>query len=125
MIDPKYAEYLERQLPELEAREKGPVEPYPTYSSKLKEIEARYPGLKPSAIKGRYKYLNKYKQMRIKYLNSIDDMKDSYNNLPFGPETKKAYMDAIDDEAHRKYSNKVIVSHEKKWAANWMRGVSK
>lgn len=117
--------WLLKGLTELEAREKGPAEPYPSQSTKLAENEAKHPGLVPFETKGRYKLLNKYSQMKINYRNAKEIAKAHYNNLPFGPNTKRAFNTAMDAGPEKAFSEKLVVSHEKKWANNWMKGVSR
>ena len=82
-------------------------------------------GLVPFETKGRYKLLNKYSQMKINYRNAKEIAKAHYNNLPFGPNTKRAFNTAMDAGPEKAFSEKLVVSHEKKWANNWMKGVSR
>ena len=112
-------------IPELEAKERGPVEPYPNQSTTLRESEAKYPGLVPFEIKGRYKLLNRYSTMKTNYKGSIETAKQNSDKLPFGPNTKRAFKAGMDADPHVAFNDKLVVSHEKKWANKWMRGVSR
>jgi len=109
----------------LEVREKGPVEPYPSQSTALGENEERYPGLVPYETRGRFKLLNKYSQMKTNYRESKEAAKSGYNGLPFGPQTKAAFNAAMDANPEKAFADKIVVSHEKKWANKWMKGVSR
>ena len=114
-----------QMLPGLETKEKGQVEPYPSQATKLRENEERYPGLVPFETKGRFKLLNKYSQMKVNYQGSKETAKSGYNSLPFGPRTKAAFTAAMDANPEKTFEDKLVVSHEKKWANNWMKGISK
>ncbi len=123
----KKEDYLKmsKEIPGLEAKERGPTEPYPDQVATLKQSEEKYPALVPFATKGRYKFLNKYSTMKVNYRASVDTAKQNYGNLPFGPKTKKAFNAGMDAKPHEAFENKLVVSHEKKWANKWMRGISR
>ena len=118
-------EHFIRMLPGLEARERGPVEPYPSQVTKLRENETKHPNLVPFETKGRANFLRRYPQMRAHYGESEDKAKEGYDNLPFGPNTKAAFNAATDANPEKEFENKLIVSHEKMWANRWMRGISR
>lgn len=115
---------IEERLRELEKRETGPTEPYPSFERRLRATEKKFPRLIPHEIKGRMSLLRKYPEMRPDYLSSVPRAKDNFNKLPFGPRTKEAFNTGL-DAGKDNYDPKIIVSHEKKWATNWMEGVSK
>ena len=116
--------WLLEGLSRLETRETGPVEPYPSQSDALRRNEEKYPALTPYAVKGRFNMLNKYSQMKVNYKDAREESKAKYDRLPFGPNTKRAFSMAMDADPEKAYDAKLMVSHEKKWANNWMRGVS-
>lgn len=111
-------------LRELEPKETGATEPYPGWKSRLEELERGHPPLVPYAIKGRASLLQRYASMRHNYAVSVDGAKGSYGGLPFGPRTKEAYNAGM-ASATGSYREKLITSHEKKWAARWIEGVTR
>lgn len=113
------------KIPGLEAKEKGTTEPYPSQATTLRQSEANYPALVPFETKGRYKLLNRYSTMKTNYKGSIETAKDNYDKLPFGPNTKRAFRAGMEAEPYKAFDGKLVVSHEKKWANRWMKGVSR
>ncbi len=118
------AKTIAERLVELEARETGTREPYPSFLSRLREAEREHKTLIPFEIKGRMSLLRKYPEMRPNYKASVPLAKSNYGKLPFGPKTKAAFNAGL-DAGKDNYDPKIIVSHEKKWAVNWMEGVSR
>ena len=117
--------WIRTLLSGLESKEKGPVEPYPSQETTLRQNEEELPSLVPYETKGRFKLLNKYSQMKTNYRESKEAAKSGYNDLPFGPQTKAAFNAAMDANPEKAFEDKTVVSHEKKWANKWMKGVSK
>ena len=125
MVRKEDVERIMRMLPGLEDRERGPTEPYPDQTSTLRESEALFPALAPFAAKGRFKLLSKYSQMKENYANAKDAAVSGYDGLPFGPNTRAAFRRAMHNRPEQAFNEKLVVSHEKKWANRWMRGVSR
>ncbi|MFC1911019.1 hypothetical protein ACFLXC_07105 [Chloroflexota bacterium] len=109
----------------LESQERGATDPYPSQVKTLQKSEEAYALLVPFETQGRYNLLNKYSQMRTNYRNTIPVAKANYDALPFGPKTKQSFKDAMDENSDEAYNGKLVVSHEKKWANKWMKGVSR
>ena len=81
---------FEDLLRELEPKETGATEPYPSWRGRLAQQEASHPPLVPYAVKGRANLLQRYASMRHNYAASVGEAKTGYSGLPFGPRTKAA-----------------------------------
>ena len=114
----------ERLIRDLEPGETGATEPYPDWRSRLAQQEASHPPLVPFEAKGRANLLKGYAGMRHNYAARAEAAKAGYGGLPFGPRTKAAYRAGM-ETAPESYREKIITSHEKKWAARWIEGVSR
>lgn len=72
--------------------------------------------LEEMAAKGERKFKAKAPVMGANYDAAKGDMKTSYGDLPFGPNTKAAYNAGVD-------AGKWRMPDVAKWARNWMRKV--
>ncbi|RLC92152.1 MAG: hypothetical protein DRI39_08775 [Chloroflexi bacterium] len=68
--------------------------------------------------KGKSKLSAKASVMKSNYDAAKSDMKTSYSELPFGPNTTAAYNAGIDAAVYR-------TPDVEKWARNWRRKVSR
>lgn len=117
-------EHFLELIHKLEPGETRPLEPYPDWRSRLSQEELNNPALAPYATKGRANMLKKYDSMRRKYAEQAETAVENYDALPFGPLTKRSFRAGM-ETAPETFRNKITTSHEKKWAAKWIRGASR